>query len=93
MGLPEERRMEFRIGVHLGDIAVDGERIYGDGVNIAARLQGLAEPGGISISGAVHEQIRRKTALHCEDLGEQAVKNIPDPVRVFRVQKHKSRGL
>ena len=84
-GLAEKRRMEFRIGVHLGDVTVEGERIYGDGVNIAARLQGLATPGGICISGAVHEQVESKLGLGSEDLGKQTVKNIPKPVRVFRV--------
>jgi adenylate cyclase len=84
--LPDERRMEFRTGVHLGDIRVEEGRIYGDGVNIAARLEGLAEPGGIYISGTVHEQVRHKLALAYEDLGEQQVKNIPDPVRVIRVE-------
>ena len=83
--LPAERRMEFRIGVNLGDVMVEGEQIYGDGVNVAARLESLAEPGGICISGTVHEQIRNKLALGYEDLGEQTVKNIARPVRVWRV--------
>jgi adenylate cyclase len=83
--LPPERWMEFRIGVNLGDVVVDGEQIYGDGINVAARLESLAEPGGIYISGKVHEEIRNKLALKCEDLGEQRVKNIAEPVRVFRV--------
>src|SRR5216684_3607823 len=83
--LPPERRMEFRIGVNLGDVMVDGEQIYGDGVNVAARLESLAEPGGICISGKVHEEIGDKLALGYEDLGEQSVKNIAKPVRVFRV--------
>jgi TolB-like protein/class 3 adenylate cyclase len=83
--LPEQRRMLFRIGVHLGDVAVDGERIYGDGVNIAARLEGLADPGGICISGMVHSQVESKLGLSYEDLGEQSIKNIGKPVRVFRV--------
>src|ERR1700680_2099208 len=83
--LPQERRMEFRIGVNLGDVMVDGEQIYGDGVNVAARLESLADPGGICISRTVHEQIRNKLALNYEDLGEQTVKNIAEPVRVFRV--------
>ena len=83
--LPPERRMEFRIGINLGDVIVDGEQIYGDGVNVAARLESLAEPGGICISGTVHEQIGNKLALNYDDLGEQAVKNIAKPVRVFRV--------
>src|SRR6266849_555659 len=83
--LPPERRMEFRIGVNLGDVMVDGEQIYGDGVNVAARLESLADPGGICISRTVHENIRNKLPLNYEDLGEQAVKNIAEPVRVFRV--------
>ena len=83
--LPPERRMEFRIGVNLGDVMVEGDQIYGDGVNVAARLESLAEPGGICISGTVHEQIRSKLALGYEDLGEQTVKNIADPVHVWRV--------
>ncbi len=83
--LRPERRMEFRIGVNLGDVMVDGEQIYGDGVNVAARLESLADPGGICISRTVHENVRNKLALNYEDLGEQAVKNIAEPVRVFRV--------
>src|SRR5258708_3369446 len=83
--LPPNRRMEFRIGVNLGDVMVDGEQIYGDGVNVAARLESLAEPGGIFISGSIHEQLGDKLALGYQDLGEQAVKNIAKPVRVFRV--------
>src|SRR6202011_1886572 len=82
---PPERRMEFRIGVNLGDVMVDGEQIYGDGANAAARLESLADPGGICISGKVHEEIGDKLALGYEDLGEQAVKNIAKPVRVFRL--------
>src|SRR5229473_3413336 len=80
-----ERRMDFRIGVNLGDVMVDGEQIYGDGVNVAARLESLADPGAICISGKVHEEIGDKLALRYEDLGEQSVKNIAKPVRVFRV--------
>jgi TolB-like protein/tetratricopeptide (TPR) repeat protein len=83
--LPPPRRMELRIGVHLGDISIDGGRIYGDGVNIAARLQALADPGGICVSGAVHEQVARKLQLACEDLGERTVKNVPRPLRVLRL--------
>jgi adenylate cyclase len=75
--LPPNRRMEFRIGINLGDVIMDGERIYGDGVNIAARLEGLAEAGGLCISGTVYDQIKTKLALGYEDLGAQAVKNIP----------------
>ncbi|MFQ5478851.1 MAG: adenylate/guanylate cyclase domain-containing protein [Candidatus Krumholzibacteriia bacterium] len=85
--LPAEAKMEFRIGVHLGDVMVEGEDVYGDGVNIAARLEALAEPGGICISATVYEQVRRKLECRFEDLGEQMVKNIPDPVRVYRVRK------
>src|ERR1700758_4165973 len=83
--LPPERRMEFRIGVNLGDVMVDGKQIYGDGVNVAARLESLADPGGICISGKVHEESGDKLALFYENLGEHTVKNIAKPVRVFRV--------
>ncbi len=83
--LARDRRMEFRIGVNLGDVMVDGEQIYGDGVNVAARLESLADPGGICISGKVHDEIRSKLALGYEDLGGQQVKNIAEPVRVFRL--------
>jgi adenylate cyclase len=83
--LPLERRMEFRIGINLGDVMVEGEQIYGDGVNVAARLESLAHPGGICISGTVYEQVRDKLGLAYEDHGEQAVKNIARPVRVWRV--------
>jgi class 3 adenylate cyclase len=82
--LPAARQMEFRIGINLGDVMVEGDQIYGDGVNIAARLEALAEAGGICLSGIVHEQVKHKLALHYEDLGEQAVKNIAEPVRVWR---------
>ena len=84
--LAPERRMEFRIGLHLGEVRAEGDRIYGDGVNIAARLEALAEPGGICISGTVHEQVRHKLDLAYQDLGQQEVKNIPEPVRAFRVK-------
>jgi len=83
--LPPGRRMEFRIGVNSGDVMVEGDQIYGDGVNVAARLENLADPGGICISGTVHEQIRDKLPLGYQDLGDQEVKNIARPVRVFRV--------
>src|SRR5216683_5561332 len=83
--LPPERRMEFRIGVNSGDVMVEGEQIYGDGVNVAARLESLADPGSIFISGSVHEQLGNKLALGYEDIGEQTVKNIAKPVRVYRV--------
>lgn len=79
-------RMEFRIGIDVGDVILEDGKIYGDGVNIAARLEALATPGGICISSAVHEQIRGKLDIDCEDIGEQRVKNIPRPVRVLRVR-------
>src|SRR5215472_13375464 len=84
--LPADRRMEFRIGINLGDVMVEGEQIYGDGVNVAARLESLAYPGGICISSTVHDQVRDKLALGYEDAGEQAVKNITRPVHVWRVR-------
>ena len=83
--LSENRHLKFRIGVHVGDIMFDGERIYGDGVNIAARLQALAEPDGICISDMVYQQIHSKMQYHYIDIGEQSLKNLPDPVRVYRV--------
>ncbi len=83
--LPEERKMEFRIGVNLGDVVEEGERIYGDGVNIAARVENLAEGGGICISGTVYDSIEGKLGLEYEYLGEHRVKNIAKPVRVYQV--------
>jgi adenylate cyclase len=83
--LPENRRMQFRIGINLGDVLEEGERIYGDGVNIAARMEGLAEGGGICISGTVYDAIENKIGLEYEYLGEQEVKNIDKPVRAYRV--------
>jgi adenylate cyclase len=83
--LPDERRMEFRIGINLGDVIQEGERIYGDGVNIAARVEGLADPGGICISGSAYEQIENKLALGYEYIGEHAVKNIVKPIRAYKV--------
>lgn len=82
--LPSARRMEFRIGINLGDVIVEGERIYGDGVNIAARLESLAAAGGICISGTVYDQVESKLSLQYDYLGEQSVKNITKPVRVYR---------
>jgi adenylate cyclase len=83
--LPENRRMLFRIGVNLGDIVEEDDRIYGDGVNIAARLEGLAEGGGICISGTTYDQLKNKLDLGYEFLGEHSVKNIAEPVRVYKV--------
>jgi len=84
--LPEHRKMEFRIGINLGDVIVEGERIYGDGVNIAARLEALADPGGICISGGVHEQLKNKLALIYENVGEQQVKNIVEPIQTYKIR-------
>jgi adenylate cyclase len=83
--LPENRRMEFRIGVNLGDVIEDGEQILGDGVNIAARLESLSDPGGICISGTAFDQVKNKLPLGYAYLGEQTVKNIADPIRAYRV--------
>ncbi len=82
--LPQNRRMEFRIGINLGDVVVDGERIYGDGVNIAARMEALAEGGGICVSGTVFEQVKGKVSVGFEDLGLQQVKNIAESIRAYR---------
>ncbi|MBW2416093.1 MAG: hypothetical protein JRG76_16465, partial [Deltaproteobacteria bacterium] len=88
--VPAGRAMEFRMGVHLGEVRVEGERLYGDGVNIAARLEGLAEPGGTCISATVLEQIRRKLELDFDDLGSQQVKNIPDPVHAYLLREREA---
>jgi class 3 adenylate cyclase len=79
--VPEAERIAFRIGVNLGDVIVEGDDIFGDGVNVAARLEGLAEPGGVCISAKVHDEVRDRLELTFEDLGEQEVKNIARPVR------------
>ncbi len=84
-GVPKERRIEFRIGINLGDIIIDEHDIYGDGVNVAARLEALAEPGGICVSRVVRDQVRDKVEFGFEDRGEQQVKNITRPVRVYRI--------
>ena len=84
-GLPSERWMQFRMGVHLGDVRVEGERLYGEGVNVAARLEKLSEPGGICVSAAVREQIESKLSLDLEDLGEKSFKNVPKPMRVHQI--------
>ena len=78
-GVAQERRLEFRIGINVGDVIVEGEDIFGDGVNVAARLEGLARPGGICISRAARDQVRDKLSIDLEDLGEQSVKNIARP--------------
>src|SRR5262249_36966104 len=83
--VPPEKRIEFRIGINLGDVIIEGRDLYGDGVNIAARLEGLAEPGGICISQTVLNHARGKIAFDVADLGEQALKNIVRPVHVYRL--------
>ena len=85
-GLLAERRLEFRIGINLGDVMVDGHDLYGEGVNVAARLQGLAEPGGIVIAGTVYDQVRGKLVVGYEFARSQQVKNIAEPVPAFRVR-------
>jgi adenylate cyclase len=91
--LPENRKMEFRIGINLGDVIVDGDKIYGEGINIAARLEGLAEGGGICISGTVYEHIKNKLPLDCNYLGEQYVKNIREPVVVYQIKMNAKSAL
>ncbi|RJQ87919.1 MAG: adenylate cyclase [Desulfobacteraceae bacterium] len=89
--LPDDRRMQFRIGINLGDVLQEGPRIYGDGVNIAARMESLAAAGGICISGVVYDQIENKLAFGCEYLGEQKVKNIITPIRVYKIWEDPSK--
>jgi adenylate cyclase len=83
--LEKDRRMQFHIGINVGDVMVKEGDIFGDGVNIAARLEGLAEPGGICISRGIHDHVMKKLAYEFEDLGEKSIKNIAQPVRVFRL--------
>src|SRR6266436_3999738 len=85
-GVPEDRRMLFRIGINLGDILIEGDDILGDGVNLAARLEGIAEPGGICVSEDAFRQVRGKIETEFLDSGEQALKNIARPVRIYRAQ-------
>src|SRR6516164_11669790 len=85
-GMPEDRRIRYRIGINLGDVIVEDDDIFGDGVNVAARLEALAEPGGICITRTVRDQIRDKLAYAFEDLGDQSVKNIARPVRVYALR-------
>src|SRR5215472_18935390 len=89
----EERRLRFRIGVNLGDLIVDGGDIYGDAVNIAVRLEGLAAPGGICISGTVRDHIGDRLPYAFEDMGERSVKNIARPVRVYALQPQGQSGV
>ena len=85
--VPEHRQMRFRIGINLGDVIHDETRIYGDGINVAARLEGLAEAGGVLVSQAVHDQVRDRLRLEFDDLGERELKNIARPVRVYRLRR------
>ncbi len=89
---PENKRIVYRIGVNLGDVLIDGDDILGDGVNVAARLEGISEPGGICVSSAAYEQVRDKIAASFTDLGDQQLKNIARPVRVYRVDSATSSG-
>ena len=89
---PESRRMEFRIGINIGDVAVEGDRLYGDGVNVAARLEALAEGGGICISGEAYRQVEGKLPLTYDDMGEQQLKNIARPVRAYSIRLDSNGG-
>jgi adenylate cyclase len=91
--LPENSRMRFRIGINLGDILEEGERIYGDGVNIAARLEKLAKAGGICISGTVHEQVKNKLSLEYEYMGKKSVKNISEPIQAYHILMEPSSAI
>jgi class 3 adenylate cyclase len=91
--LPEDRQVRFRIGVNLGDVMVQGQDLLGDGVNVAARLQGAAEPGGVCIAGSVYDQIRNKLSLSFTPLGERSYKNIPQPVRTFAIAEADGVGI
>src|SRR5437764_8905864 len=84
-GAPQDQRIEFRMGVNVGDVIVQGEDIFGDGVNVAARLESIATPGGITISGPVRDHIGNRLDLAFEDMGEQTLKNIEKPVRVYSI--------
>src|SRR5712672_1220347 len=86
--VPQGKRIEFRIGIHVGDIIIEDHDIFGDGVNIAVRLEGIAEPGGICISDDAHRQVRGKVESTLEDIGAQALKNIAEPMRVWRIRKN-----
>src|SRR5262252_890618 len=84
--LPDDQRIKFRVGINLGDVIAESGDIFGDGVNVAARLEALAEPGDICVSGVVRDQIRDKLPFPLDDLGEQSVKNIARPVRVYALR-------
>jgi adenylate cyclase len=92
-GVPEDRRMLFRIGINLGDILIEGDDILGDGVNVAARLESIAEPGGICISASAYDQVRGKVAVEFADLGEQRLKNINRPTRIYATKSSRNLGV
>src|SRR5712671_2851323 len=91
--VPQDRRMLYRIGINLGDILIEGDDILGDGVNVAARLEGIAEPGGICLSSSAYDQVRGKVAVEFADLGEQSLKNIDRPVRVYAARSRDHLGM
>src|SRR5437879_2571564 len=86
MDVPQQTRIEFRIGIHVGDIIIDENDIFGDGVNIAARLEGIAAPGGICLSDDAYRQVRGKVEIACDDLGPQNLKNIAEPMRAWQIR-------
>ncbi len=90
--IPVKQQISFRIGINLGDVIIEGNDLYGEGVNLASRLEGLAEPGGICLSSKVYEEVRNRLELSYRDMGEQAVKNVAQPVRVYAVAPHSSGG-
>ena len=90
-GLPEDQRILLRVGINLGDVMVEGGDLYGDGVNIAARLEKLADPGGICVTGKVHDEVHRKLDLVFEDTGEQTLKNMAEPLRIYRTGGERGR--
>ena len=92
-GIPQDRRMLFRIGINLGDILIDGDDILGDGVNVAARLEGIAEPGGICISSSAYEQVQGKVNVEFTDMGEPRLKNIDRPIRVYAAKAKSHLGM
>ena len=92
VGAEAARRMLYRIGINVGDVIHDDARVYGDGVNVAARLEGIVEPGGICISSAAYDQVHKKLSLDVTDLGLQSLKNISEPVRIYHVATKQSVG-
>src|SRR6266851_5203535 len=86
INVPQDKRVEFRIGIHVGDIIIDDNDIFGDGVNIAARLEGIAEPGGVCMSDDAYRQVRGKVEIACDDMGQQSLRNIAEPMRAWRVR-------